>query len=261
MKESIQRRSQLKDVDTATFVKFVEYCYTGNYIASDDAAGAGSTSKEVGPSLAYGYCRCDIKNGQTFTCSREENGTLRHKGKGCQGILWNVMPQSTGLKGHLVSQERGLQKEFAKLDLDLTSTILTKSAQMQAIAVAAGPRSHMFTLHARLWAFATLYLVRPLQSLCIQKLHEDLIDFDLAKSSYQPVIDLISYAFSTGNDISSWAALADQANGLMDLKTLVIEYVHCMEVDLIRSPTFRELLKQGGEFVLRLSLRRHKLSE
>ncbi|KAF2677851.1 hypothetical protein K458DRAFT_377600 [Lentithecium fluviatile CBS 122367] len=102
----------------------------------------------------------------------------------------------------------------------------------------------VFLAHARLYCFAHLRLIAPLQALTLDKLHQTLMGFKLYSHRVGDIIELARYAYSNPH-------LPDRKdNGTLDdLRKLVVEYILC-EIDTIgESDEFVKYMEEGGEFV------------
>jgi hypothetical protein len=98
--------------------------------------------------------------------------------------------------------------------------------------------------HARLYCFAHLRLIEPLEALTLDKLHKTLMNFKLYKKRVGDIIDLARYAYSNPD-------LPDRSDDgtLNDLRILVVEYIVC-EIDTIgKCDEFVKYMEEGGEFV------------
>lgn len=97
----------------------------------------------------------------------------------------------------------------------------------------------VFLSHARLYVLGNKYGIDNLVCLALHKLHETLTLFRLFENRASDVIELVRYAYDNTQQSSDDA-----------LRALVVEYIGA-EIDVIgRSPEFRELLEEGGEFVV-----------
>ena len=100
----------------------------------------------------------------------------------------------------------------------------------------------VFLAHARLYDFASMYLVQPLRALALYKLHKTLMSFQLYTRRVSDVLELARYAYDHGSDRKPEGTIDD-------LRELVVEYIAC-ELDTIgKHKEFKQLIEEGGEFV------------
>lgn len=93
--------------------------------------------------------------------------------------------------------------------------------------------------HAKIYVFATRYLVDSLKDQCLKSLHRDLCNFSLNLLSIPHILDLLQYTFEyTGRQVQ---------DGSYSLRKLVIHYVSCEARTLITDTRFQYLLDEYGE--------------
>lgn len=108
--------------------------------------------------------------------------------------------------------------------------------------------SGVFLGHARLYVFARMSAVDSLEKLAIHKLYKTLREFKLYEERIPDVLRLVRYLYAKSMDESE----ADRELDRGELFNLVLSYV-VKQVDTIeKDEEFREMLEQGGEFVLDL---------
>ncbi|KAH7126745.1 hypothetical protein B0J11DRAFT_604602 [Dendryphion nanum] len=110
------------------------------------------------------------------------------------------------------------------------------------------PQSPHLLPHARLYIFARIHLIPPLQSLTLHKLHQSLLSLSLSLTlspdRAADIIQLVRYVYGS-EDLAD----RDDEGGLDDMKRLVTEFVVC-EIEAVgASKGFGDLLEEGGEFV------------
>jgi len=100
--------------------------------------------------------------------------------------------------------------------------------------------------HAQLYIFADAYDTRSLGELTVARLQENLVQYQLDKTSSAPVIDLIDYV------CENTPADPDHRD---PLKELLVCFVANKLEKLSEVAQFRALLREGGCFVDRLMCR------
>lgn len=93
--------------------------------------------------------------------------------------------------------------------------------------------------HAKIYVFATIYLVDALREQCLKSLHRDLSNFVLNRQTITNVLDLLEYTYDhTGRQ---------EPGGRCSLRTLVIHYISCEARTLVENTRFRRILDDHGE--------------
>ena len=93
--------------------------------------------------------------------------------------------------------------------------------------------------HAKIYVFATRYLVDPLREQCLKSLHRDLCNFALNGQTMTHILDLLVYTYEqTGRQ---------EPGGCYSLRMLVILYISCEARTLAENTRFRHILDDYGE--------------
>ncbi|OOQ89688.1 hypothetical protein PEBR_06946 [Penicillium brasilianum] len=96
-----------------------------------------------------------------------------------------------------------------------------------------------FLAHAKIYTFATRYLVDSLREQCLKSLHRDLCEFTLNARNMSHFLDLLQYTFEhTGRQ---------EPGGFSSLRRVVIDYTSCKAKYLVKSARFRQILDMFGE--------------
>lgn len=118
------------------------------------------------------------------------------------------------------------------------------------------PTLPYLTFHAKVYVFATRYLIPALAQLCLRKLHADLLTLpEEPVAQAQIVLDLVHYAYTKTarlEPISPTSATQLREN---ELRRLVVHYAACKVKELARyraesatgTPELRPVDKVGGE--------------
>lgn len=93
--------------------------------------------------------------------------------------------------------------------------------------------------HAKLYVFATQYLISSLQSQCLKSLHRDLCKFPLNVGNMAVIFDLLQFVYTN--------TAREEPGGLSALRELVSHYAACESSTLAEQDTFQELLICCGE--------------
>jgi hypothetical protein len=93
--------------------------------------------------------------------------------------------------------------------------------------------------HAKLYVFATKYLIIPLRKQCLKSIHRDLCNFSLNRGSTSVILELLNFTYMhTGRG---------EPGGKSLLRDLVIHYAACEARTLADDENFAILLDSNGE--------------
>lgn len=93
--------------------------------------------------------------------------------------------------------------------------------------------------HAKLYVFATKYLIKPLRKQCLQSIHRDLCNFSLNHESTSVILDLLDFTYMhTGRA---------EPGGKSLLRDLVIHYAACEARTLADDEKFAVILDSNRE--------------
>lgn len=93
--------------------------------------------------------------------------------------------------------------------------------------------------HAKVYVFATKYLVEQLRQQCLKSLHRDLLAFSLNRESASLILDLLEYTYTnTGRH---------EPGGKSPLRDLVIHYIACEARTLGDNERFTQILDSNSE--------------
>ncbi|CAI7600275.1 unnamed protein product [Penicillium pancosmium] len=104
-----------------------------------------------------------------------------------------------------------------------------------------------FLAHAKIYVFATRYLVDPLKEQCLKSLHRDLCSFSLHKETTTYILDLLEYTYEQTS--------RQEPDGCYSIRMLVILYISCEMPTLIENTRFRRILDEHGEMASDLVLK------
>ena len=102
----------------------------------------------------------------------------------------------------------------------------------------------VFLAHARLYVLADRYLMLPLKSLALHKLHRTLLNFKMYASRIGDIVELARYAYSSGHTCER-----SEHGAIDELREIVVEYI-IREIEVIGgSKGLLALVEEGGPFV------------
>ena len=272
MKESEQGFAILKDVDEGTFLLFVQWAYSGYYIAGNfstdsatplaEASSANdlenTTSNEQAAAheepameetseavvaedrLDWGTgwpsdSRFGQPNGPSSIKKDRSKKKVGKKGFGWYGGFNEVHEAPT-----TSTSRRAIEQTFHERE----TKVYRSSISVLPPRANTGPNedyTEVFLSHARLYVFAEEYDIQTLKALALENLQLTLRDFTLFKERTGDIIALLSYIYSkTG----------ESRKGVEDLRTLLTHYLGYEMDTMMTDPAFRDLvIEDGGEML------------
>ena len=253
IKEAKEGCAWLEDVDEYTFIRFSQYAYTGDYVATDHEILLDSSTIEIIPSrptpsidieglvavaveepTAPGDVQGElIVDDPDRALAHSLNGaSMRKKGKG---------KMSTGLMGyHSTGQNNSSSRKekLWKLFESRSYPVLTPSFDPRENLESCEDYRDVLLCHARLYVFADKYEIGPLRRLSLSKLHKTLSVFPLHKERIEDIVELLRYSYANNVRRST----KDDR-----LTSLVIHYAACVVEDLVPNSKFKTILEERGE--------------
>lgn len=234
MKEAVTRTAIIDDVEEETFIAFCEFGYKGNY--------ATPCRKDKVDTHLDAENQLKDSNPQRETEPEPE-------------------PQDTGPESEASSygwrtraSERARKKKKSYYcspppEIEYAKSIYVESPferrwsqlrHLKFVGDEATISSHPDLLaHAKIYVFATRYLVDPLRKQCLKSLHRDLCNFPLNGRTMTHILDLLEYTYEqTGRQ---------EPDGCYSLRMLVILYISCEARTLAENTRFRHILDDHGE--------------
>ncbi|KAI9783313.1 MAG: hypothetical protein M1816_001411 [Peltula sp. TS41687] len=261
MREAKEGCALLEEVDEDTFVRFIQYAYTGDYIAaypeillSPSLIGnTGSdtpthkqicpTPPEAGDVAADAVADAPVE--ETIFAELDESSSpattspwavfgnrdkKKHKSK------WHTIIDHDNSFGEVNSTTRSKKSELWATFENKTYPISVSAFQPRENGESCEDYTEVFLCHARLYVFADKYLIRPLQDLCLHKLQRTLAKFTLYEERVGDIVELMRYVYSVG----------DGSDSMDGLRSLLAHYAACVVEDLARSNKFELLLEEPG---------------
>lgn len=118
------------------------------------------------------------------------------------------------------------------------------------------PTLPYLTFHAKVYVFATRYLIPALAQLCLRKLHADLLTLpEEPVAQAQIILDLVHYAYTKTTRLEPISPTSATQLRENELRRLVVHYAACKVKELARcrvesataTPALRPVDKVGGE--------------
>ncbi|RKL13859.1 hypothetical protein BFJ70_g15813 [Fusarium oxysporum] len=164
MKEALERCATLCSVDADTFVRFIQYAYTGDYRAAQRQTRQYVRPREPSPP-------------QSTLLFREAPKARKKR-----------VTSSWG-EGLVQTKDKDLWSKFKKLYQDSAP-----DPELEGNAPEDG-FSDIFLSHARLYIFADCYDISALKILCLRKLHRTLESFTVHEEAIDDVVQLLRFCY------------------------------------------------------------------
>lgn len=259
MKESQTGIAVLDDIEVETFVGFCEYAYTGAYETPDlksvsppesplDLQPNDSVNKFEDPivndeqtAVAYDgpepepepELEPELEPEPEYVSPRFQRKNKKNK-YGSYGRFEEDVESYSPPQINIVYPYELLWERF-------------RSRKFNSEPASVSPNPDIL-FHAKLYIFATKYLIEPLRQQCLASMHRDLKRFSLNRENIYLIFDLVDFVYThTGRA---------EAGGKSLLRDLVIHYVACEVRTLADDEKLSELLDSnaevGSDLVLKL---------
>ena len=257
MSEAQSGRAIIEDVDEETFLRFIQWAYSGYYEAGKfkiDSPRPGSTlveeettgesyleetvveeqveATQTGAALSNDFAN----NNWRWAQNRHINPTLM-----AQTALNPQLFQVASIPPAVPSPARGALKE---------SFINRKPTVCQQAIRICPPRhnqapnedyTEVFLSHARVYVFAEKYDIQSLKALALDELHGTLQNFDLHPERTGDIIALLRYIY---------ANTGETVDGVEDMRTVLKHYVGFEMDTLMKDDDFGDLMIEDGGALL-----------
>lgn len=238
LKESQDRCAEIEDVDSATFIRFLEYAYRRDYTTPIWTQDTSIAEEDQDVSTIKKPCVREPR------LVRSEEGWSNSKSAPSDfGAVadFNAVVNSTKRNTDQDPRAAFNRREYRHPAHDIddpdnlhphVDPIANTSPSQNFIPV--------FLAHAQLYTFADMRMAQRLKSLVLHKLHETLVKFRLFPERLGDVAELVKYAYEHGEDRA--------VTGRIDaLRELAVGFVIAEMEALNGCKEFRDLMEAGGE--------------
>lgn len=240
MRESLSGTAEMEDIEVGTFVAFCEFGYRGRYKTPsrtcEEEEDGESPTKQEGPNQSV-----RISDSQSAQIDSEESQSDREQQPSQAYIFEKPF-------GHFHIPPSGCSPEREHFEPKAASTFVISPSRRRLRQFeflefpgeeAVKAHNPDFLAHAKIYIFATRYLVDSLREQCLKSLHRDLCEFTLNARNMSHFLDLLQYTFEhTGRQ---------EPDGISSLRRVVIDYTSCKAKYLVKSARFRQILDTFGE--------------
>ncbi|KAL1970388.1 hypothetical protein VTN77DRAFT_5548 [Rasamsonia byssochlamydoides] len=214
MMESTTGTAVLDDVEVDVFVAFCEFAYTGSYSAP--AVVAQETESAPEPS----------GNGHPHN---DDTGDTNNHVHEAETMAENSLP--------VVSPQPEPVQQIPNEVWDTLEFVEPSPPPPD--------RPAALTFHAKVYNFATRYLIKSLRNLCLSYLYREMCQFPVAGENLRDVFDLVQYTYAHTNMDEPWGS---------QLRGLVAHYVACKADVLVRDYRMALIFGEAGQDLVRLLL-------
>jgi len=228
MLEAKEACAYLEDIDEGTFVRFIQYLYTGDYTEASpeilvESSNIGLEPEPI-PVLESEAEGASERNADDFAVS-----SRRYKKAKSKGSIWDA----TGPSSHLSLREQACG-DFQEGCPDRATTHWEPRANREACE----DYTEVLSSHARLYILADRFDIEALQALALQKLQMTLSRFKLHEERTIDLIRTLQYTYEN---------TLDKKHTTDRLRLLLVKYVACFVEDFCINADFCRLLEEPGE--------------
>lgn len=240
MKEAREGVTEWPQIDEATFIRFWEFAYTGDYRAAEPSMDVSTPSTSTNsnanaPTRRYSNSRSygediDISARRVVDSDSDMPGAGMFKREIKISKLSGGPPRGVPSRITRGTPKDEMWRQFQDQFNSNQDKVQTEQPNNNPLA----NYSEVLLSHARLYALADYYCVDALMALCLRKLHQMLAVFDLhGGARVADVAQLLDYSFeNTGN----------KADGL---RSMLATYAACKIEELWGNAYFQDVLESG----------------
>ncbi|EXJ94856.1 hypothetical protein A1O1_03254 [Capronia coronata CBS 617.96] len=262
MTEAQELCAHLEDIEPDTFIRFMEFAYTGDYTVPNPELQCFSSDGVAGQSLP-GLDNQEMEGVGVDAPNNPVSPPKETTNWDIESDFWRFPRASkrnsknhTGLRNpwfersnaDVVTPPEAIEEPGFGIQRPRDSKWWRefKSKSQPREPRAWEPRANqrpdedygpVLLSHAYLYVFSDRYSIKPLQELVLQKLRLTLCKFTLFPERAGDVVELLKYTY---------ANTMDHDEGIDKLRNLVTEYVVCQIHAIATNPDFLEYLKEEG---------------
>lgn len=261
MRESQERSASIPDVDEATFARFVEFMYNGDYNAAKllrNQQSLGSIqdikvdTQEDGSYVREAAVELEPDLPLDAPPVTEEPADL----DGWGGFGMSRKDKKKAKKSTSAVSIRHSTPKLPQLDLDafLVPPLPTSSLIDQHDSADQNDYTAVFFCHAKLYVLAEKYGIEHLKRLSSDRLNKSFVHYQDAPDPSADIPGLLRYVFEHTPERQECYTGSASGQSLRDssidtLQELCVRFAANNTETLVLSPAFHLLLRDGGSFV------------
>ncbi|KAJ9603940.1 hypothetical protein H2200_011462 [Cladophialophora chaetospira] len=260
MVESEREYAAIEDVDEDTFIRFIQFAYTGDYavaetvvvlspadIATDYEAKNGGDDPSLEPVPEFPNIAEVVEEpvpeappeepAVDFGWGNFGSTTHRNKSRKTKRSAWAV----DRVEEPVVAENPDFRSKGERLWDEFKAKAQVKYADVWQPSVNSDPcedYTPVFLCHAKLYMFSDKYSIEPLLELVLQKLRLNLSKFELHSERVADIVELMKYVYEHTTDYE---------NAIDRLRNLVTDYVVCHIEKVMALGDFMKLLQENGD--------------
>lgn len=261
MSEAVNEVASLEDVETETFVRFMQWAYTGSYHVggnnnNNNNNNNTNNSSDLG-AKSYNDVRESALDEEPAGGWQLPSSLIREPTPPRKAYYGRMKKRNPYGEDDFFSRSplENLRKAFCERDYPVPETSLVETSPScynnydnnnnnnnnsnsnSNRDLGQDYHPDVFLLHAKLFVFAEKYDIQPLKMQAIHNLHHSLSHFQLLLQHVSDIANLIHYSYEN----------TQSSDDL--LRELLASYVELEMAVLIEAKPFGELLEEGGDFV------------
>ena len=248
MSEAQEGFAELKEVDEGTFVRFIQWAYSGYYDAGefkiDEPDSAFSEEQMAGEPCVEELDRTDPTMMEEPNM-RDESAWGEQPETVAYGFSWPPRNQKVTVErphnndGASSRSRKALKKSFINRQ---------PTVRQQAVNIPPRPNqasnenyTEVFLSHARVYVFAEKYDIQLLKALALDELHGTLQNFSLYSERTGDIIALLRYVY---------ANTGEPVDGVEDMRIVLQQYIGFGMDTLMGDKDFEDLMIEDGGALL-----------
>ena len=236
MMEAYEGKATLEDVDSDTFLRFVQWLYHGYYDAAEPFQVSQPKSPQDGvrtvqPARFIGYAAMyaqfhgsgNVTNAGSWNFNEPDIDTW-----GRQQNPVDSWGRGSNSK-NIIKGKNFIQRQYTMRNASKDNPQPRRNTNHEE------DYSEVFLGHARLYVFAEKYDIQNLKVLAVEELHATLAVFTLYQQRTRDIVALLRYIY---------ANTAEPKSGVEDLRSLMTEYIGAEVETLIKDKDLEALMSE-----------------
>ncbi|PPJ53240.1 hypothetical protein CBER1_11888 [Cercospora berteroae] len=227
MKESKEESAWLREVDEATFARFAEFLYTGDYPAAPHSIVITSQSADLSTTVS------EQNSADAEPSSVIDRDAAQPVEDHDEGTAWSSkIGRKSKKRTKTATRSQGAWEQFlnSRCELLVDWTPYTSRPNEEPCE----EYTDVLLCHAKLYVLADTYDVERLRMLSLNKLHSTLCAFTLYRERTEDISRVLEYTYDH---------TSERDGNVDDMRVVMIEYIACKLEAFVHDPRFAELIK------------------